>query len=37
MFVDLGTRTMAAPNAACTTLYYSAAGASTVDLFSAAN
>jgi hypothetical protein len=37
MFVDLGIRTMAAPNTACSTLYYSAAGASTIDLFSAAN
>jgi hypothetical protein len=34
-FVSLGARTMAAPNAACTTLYYSAAGASSVDLFDA--
>jgi hypothetical protein len=33
MFVDLGARAMAAPNTACTELYYSAAGASSVDLF----
>jgi hypothetical protein len=34
-FVDLGTRAWAAPSSACTTLYYSSAGASSVDLFEA--
>jgi hypothetical protein len=32
-FVDLGTRTMAAPDATCARLYYSAAGTGSVDLF----
>jgi hypothetical protein len=32
-FVDLGSRAFAAPNAACTSLYYSAQGASSEDLF----
>ncbi len=31
-FVDLGARTMAAPNSTCTHLYYSTAGTSSVDL-----
>jgi hypothetical protein len=35
VFVDLGTMTMAAPNAACSELYFSSAGASSVDLFAA--
>jgi hypothetical protein len=34
-FVDLGARSMAAPNAACSRLYYSAQGASSIDLFTA--
>lgn len=34
-FADLGTRVWAAPNSACSTLYYSSAGTSSVDLFSA--
>jgi hypothetical protein len=33
MLVDLGDRSMAAPNAACTHLYYSAPGASSIDIF----
>jgi hypothetical protein len=32
-FVDLGNRSMAAPNAACTVLYYSALGGSNIDLY----
>jgi hypothetical protein len=32
-FVDLGARSMAAPNVGCTSLYYSAQGSSSVDLF----
>ncbi len=32
-FVDLGARSMAAPNQACSRLYYSAQGASSVDVF----
>jgi hypothetical protein len=32
-FVDLGSRSMAAPNQACNRLYYSATGASSVDVF----
>jgi len=35
LFVDLGARAMAAPNTSCTNLYYSAEGASSVDLFQA--
>jgi hypothetical protein len=34
-FVDLGTRSMAAPNASCSALYYSAQGSSSIDLFRA--
>ncbi len=34
-FVDLGMRSMAAPNAGCSRLYYSAQGASSIDLFTA--
>jgi hypothetical protein len=34
-FVDLGSRSMAAPNAACSALYYSAQGSSSIDLFRA--
>jgi len=34
-FVDLGSRSGAEPNAACTTLYYSAQGTSSIDLFKA--
>jgi hypothetical protein len=37
IFVDLGARAMAAPNTSCTSLYYSAEGASSVDLFAAAD
>jgi hypothetical protein len=37
IFVDLGTRAMAAPNTSCTNLYYSAEGATSVDLFVAQN
>ena len=33
VFVDLGARSMAAPNTSCTNLYYSAEGTSSVDLF----
>lgn len=32
-FVDLGTRSMAAPNQACSRLYYSAQGAMSLDVF----
>jgi hypothetical protein len=34
-FVDLGTRSLAVPSASCGTLYFSAQGASSIDLFSA--
>jgi hypothetical protein len=34
-FADLGPRVWAAPNSACSTLYYSSPGSSSVDLFSA--
>jgi hypothetical protein len=37
VFVDLGAHAMAAPNTSCTSLYYSAEGASSVDLFVAAD
>lgn len=37
LFVDLGQRTMAAPDQACDRLYYSAQGATSVDLFVAAH
>jgi hypothetical protein len=33
VFIDLGARAMAAPGSSCHTLYYSAAGASSLDLF----
>jgi hypothetical protein len=32
-FADLGSRSMAAPNLACTSLYYSAQGSTSIDLF----
>ena len=35
IFVDLGARSMAAPNQACSRLYYSAQGASSIDVFTA--
>ena len=37
VFVDLGARAMAAPNTACTELYFSSPGAASVDLFSASD
>jgi hypothetical protein len=36
VFANLGTMAMAAPNTACTELYFSSAGASSIDLFSSA-
>jgi hypothetical protein len=37
VFVDLGTRSMAAPESTCSRLYYSAAGTQSINLFVAAN
>ena len=37
VFVDLGTRAMAAPSTSCASLYYSAQGQSSVDLFVSAD
>jgi hypothetical protein len=37
IFANLGTQSMAAPNTACTELYFSSMGTSSVDLFSASD